>query len=58
MHRIDTKVEHIRGEEEFARYSVPPPDLKEERRTPPAGYIMPVGAFHSYENRWLNGNDS
>ncbi|KAF2684194.1 hypothetical protein K458DRAFT_418499 [Lentithecium fluviatile CBS 122367] len=30
MHRIDTKVEHVRGEEEFPRYSVPPPDLKEE----------------------------
>ncbi|KAF1976480.1 hypothetical protein BU23DRAFT_627973 [Bimuria novae-zelandiae CBS 107.79] len=30
MHRIDTKVEHLKDEEEFTRYSVPPPDLKKE----------------------------
>jgi hypothetical protein len=30
MHRIDTKIEHMKGEEEFPRYSVPPPDLKKE----------------------------
>lgn len=30
MHRIDTKLEHIKGEEEFPRYSVPPPELKKE----------------------------
>ncbi|KAF2451047.1 hypothetical protein P171DRAFT_151455 [Karstenula rhodostoma CBS 690.94] len=30
MHRIDTKMEHIQGEEEFPRHSVPPPDLKKE----------------------------
>lgn len=30
MHRIDTKVEHLKSEEEFPRYSVPPPDLKKE----------------------------
>ncbi|KAF9730932.1 hypothetical protein PMIN06_005794 [Paraphaeosphaeria minitans] len=30
MHRIDTKIEHMKGEEEFSRYSVPPPELKKE----------------------------
>ncbi|KAJ4353552.1 uncharacterized protein N0V89_005282 [Didymosphaeria variabile] len=30
MHRIDTKIEHMKGEEEFPRFSVPPPDLKKE----------------------------
>lgn len=30
MHRIDTKLEHMKLEEEFPRFSVPPPDLKQE----------------------------
>lgn len=30
MHRIDTKIEHMKGEEQFTRYSVPPPELKKE----------------------------
>ncbi|KAF2639647.1 hypothetical protein P280DRAFT_453605 [Massarina eburnea CBS 473.64] len=44
MHRIDTKMEHVKGEEVFPRYSVPPPDLKEERQTTPASVLLPVGA--------------
>lgn len=39
MHRIDTKSEHVKGEEPFPRYSVPPPDLRYPSRTStPASY--------------------
>jgi hypothetical protein len=47
MHRIDTKVEHVKGEEEFPRYSVPPPDLKDEEQSPPASYLLPVASLGS-----------
>ena len=42
MHRIDTKVEHVNGREEFSRYSVPPPDLKDMGKSPPPSYLHPV----------------
>ncbi|KAJ4289240.1 hypothetical protein N0V90_011582 [Kalmusia sp. IMI 367209] len=35
MHRIDTKFEHIKGEEVFPRFSVPPPDLARPSSTSP-----------------------
>jgi hypothetical protein len=42
MHRIDTKVEHVRGAEYFPRYSVPPPDPEESDKS----YRLPVGISH------------
>jgi hypothetical protein len=45
MHRIDTKVEHVVGAEFFPRYSVPPPDLKEEGSDAEAGWRLPVNSL-------------
>lgn len=57
MHRIDTKAEHIKGEEVFSRYSCPPPELKEEmtpsvsndhnRRSPSGAYLLNICRTHA-----------
>jgi hypothetical protein len=51
MHRIDTKVEHVRGAEYFPRQSVPPPDPEPSEKS----WRLPVG-IHGLAPRELHGH--